>query len=110
MQLAPPKKETCLFSLKLERVIFSMGCGLDKDWNFTVSVGKTWHLWQVYGGCLPGFLLSSVKLIFEESAHMFLSGSAETVMPLLLRFRTRTNSALPLQRDVFALVKKELSL
>ena len=107
MQLAPPKKGTCLFSLKLERVIFSMGFGWDKDWNFTVSVGKTWHLRQVYGGCLPGFLLSSVKLIFEESAHMFLSGSAATVMPLLLRFRTRTNSALPLQRDdVFAPVKK----
>ena len=107
MQLAPPKKETCLFSLKLESVIFSMGFGWDKDWNFTVSVGKTWHLRQVYGDCLPGFLFSSVKLIFEESAHMFLSGSAETVMPLLLRFRTRTNSALPLQRDdVFAPVKK----
>lgn len=37
---------------------------------------------------------------------MFLSGSAETVMSLLLRFRTRTNSALPLQRDVSAPVKK----
>lgn len=103
MQFAFPqkRKRDVFFPLKLERVIFRLhgvfvvgfgrnpqkshgsdfqGFGWDKDWNFIVFVGKTWHLRRVYGGCLPGFLPSSVKLIFEESAHMFLSGSAEIVI------------------------------